>query len=244
MHAPDTVSALTAALEDAWGPLSNLGRAWARVMPSVVLIPAFGLRALARPMRAAVAFWLCLALLPLMGDAESPSHEAWPIVLAREVMRGMPIAISAALTLWGAMMAGGVVDALRASSHRVAHPILPGQPTLFGVLFGTLATVIFLRAGGAAHVVHALGAPVVEASTWLRVARELALGIELAVAVAAPTIVAAVVIEVGLALVARAASPAQVLALVAPLRTVAVLGAAAIALQAMVAAVTDVVSSF
>jgi type III secretory pathway component EscT len=58
-------------------------------------------------------------------------------------------------------------------------------------------------------------------------------GIEIAVAVAAPIAVVAIVVEVGLALIARAANPAYLLPVFAPLKAVLVLGATLLLLDRM-----------
>jgi type III secretory pathway component EscT len=62
----------------------------------------------------------------------------------------------------------------------------------------------------------------------------LARGIEVAVAIAAPIVVVSVVVEVGSALVARAAAPAFVQPLLAPLRSVAILAVLAVVFERVV----------
>ena len=107
--------------------------------------------------------------------------------------------------------------------------------TLFGVPLALLASMFFLSTGGPARVVEALGRPAAPMSMALaRVAFDLASGIEIAVAVAAPVLAASVVVEVSAAFIARAASPAQIHSLLAPLRSFAILAVAAFTLDRMV----------
>ena len=65
----------------------------------------------------------------------------------------------------------------------------------------------------------------------LSAAHTLTAGIGLAIAIGAPLLAAAVVLEIAFALVARAASPAQVQALLAPIRALALLAIVAVVLE-------------
>ena len=124
-------------------------------------------------------------------------------------------------------MAGGVADALRGSREAAPLPVVEGGATPLGVLLSLLASAIFLATGGPSRVALALVERPVAGGALLAAADDLVAGIGLAVALGGPLLAAAVVIEIGAALVARAASPAQVHALLAPLRalgTLAVLG--------------------
>ena len=99
-----------------------------------------------------------------------------------------------------------------------------------------LASAIFLSSGGPARVLSALAAqPNAEQlhAPLLRAAADIASGIELALAVAAPVLAASIVIEIGSALIAKAAAPAQMHALLAPLRSIAILAVAALCFERM-----------
>src|SRR6185437_42414 len=105
-----------------------------------------------------------------------------------------------------------------------ASPVVEGAATPLGVPLSMLASAIFLATGGPARVVEALASrpppdhPLVAAVT-------------LAVALGGPLLVAAVVVEVAGALVARAAAPAQVHLLVAPLRALGTLAVTGVVLE-------------
>jgi type III secretory pathway component EscT len=101
-----------------------------------------------------------------------------------------------------------------------------------------LACAIFLGTGGPSRVVAALATRAIGAHPLLAAANDIVGGIGLAVALGGPLLAAAVVVEIAAALVARAASPAQIHALLAPLRALGVLGVMAIVLERMAAAMT------
>ncbi len=77
----------------------------------------------------------------------------------------------------------------------------------------------------------ALAQQPVGAHPLLAAADDLVTGIALAVALGGPLLAAAVVIEIAAALIARAASPAQVHALLAPLRALGTLAVMAVVLE-------------
>ncbi len=179
-----------------------------------------------RGLRVAVALVLGAVVAPQVRGLGS---EAVPVALLAEVARGVPVALAAAIPLWAATMAGGVVDALRGAQEGPAAPTVEGRATPLGVLFALAAATVFLSTGGPAAVARALAAAPRDLATPLAgAAYALTSGISLAVAVAAPLAAASIVVEVTFALVARAASPAQVHALLAPIRSVALLAIVAL----------------
>ena len=216
--------------------LAAYGLAWARVLPTVVLVPAFGLRALPTAARGTLGLALAAAIFPALApnalDA-SIMGSAWPMQLLVEMARGLPVAIAAAVPLWGATMIGGVVDSLRGAQGAVNAPVVESGATPLGVPLLLLASALFLAGGGPARVVTALaelgakptGHPVLGASM------DLVAGLETAIALAAPLLVASLVIEVAGALIARAAAPSQLHATLAPLRALAVLAVLALTIQ-------------
>ena len=213
--------------------LTRLGLAWARVAPSVALVPAFGLRAFPAPARATLGLALAAVVAPGLPGL-GPTRPAWPLAFALEVARGLPVAVSASVALWAATMAGGVVDDLRGARESAALPNVESGATPLGALMALLAALIFLEGGGPARVVAALGRPDLGFSQPLfGAAANLVGGIELALAVATPLLVASLVIEVASALVARAASPAFIQPLLAPLRSLGLLAVSALVLERM-----------
>ncbi len=207
--------------------LAALGLAWARVLPIVTIVPAFGLKALPATARGVMALTLAVAIAPGISIAEG----AHAVRLLEEVTRGVGIAVAAAVPLWAATMTGGVIDSLRASSDQVSAPTVEGRATPLGVPLSILASAIFLATGGASRVIAAVARPEIAASPVVNAAHDLIAGIVLAVALGGPVLAASIVIEIGAALVARAASPAQIHLLLAPLRAFAVLVVLAIGID-------------
>jgi type III secretory pathway component EscT len=210
--------------------LGALGLAWARVTPTVVLVPAFGLRALPAPARAILGLAFAASIVPALAPV-AHADAPWALLALTELVRGLPVAIAAAVPLWAATMAGGVIDALRASQYTASAPAVSGEATPFGVPLGILASALFLGTGGPARIVAALATRPFPTDAVRAAAADLVAGIALAVSLGGPLLGAAVILEIALALVARAASPAQVQALVAPLRSLGILVVTAIVLE-------------
>lgn len=207
-------------------------RAWARLTPLVVLVPAFGLRAAPAPMRAALAFSLAVAVAP----AVQPTAPAapFPVALAAEFLRGVPVAVVSATTLWIASMAGGLMDNLRSSQETLGLPNVEASSTPLGALLSMLVAIAFLQGGGAAQAALAVArSEPVTRQALVSLANALAGGVAVAAAVAAPVLAVALVVEVASALLARAATPAFIQPTLAPLRTLAILGVAALLLDRM-----------
>lgn len=221
--------------------LGALGLSWARAMPAVTLVPAFGLRALPAPGRGVMALAFAALIFPALGPVARDASEPWPWLALVEVARGLPVALAAAVPLWAATMAGGVADALRGSQETPSVPTVEGRATPLGVPLSLLASTIFLATGGPARVVKALALHPVGAHPLLAAADDLVGGITLAVALGGPLLAAAVVIEVAAALVARAAAPAQVHALLAPLRALGTLAVMAMVLERLATALARAV---
>ncbi len=211
--------------------LGALGLAWARATPAVTLVPAFGLRAMPAGARAVLALAMGACVLPALAPIARASALPWAVLALGEVVRGVPIALAAAIPLWAATMAGGVVDTLRGAQDGAPSPAVEGKPTTLGVPFSLLASAIFLGTGGPARVVAALATRGLPAHPLLLASHDIVAGITLAVAVAGPLVAAGLVLEIAAALVARAASPAQVHALLAPLRAVGILAVVGIVLD-------------
>lgn len=203
--------------------------AWARLLPTVVLVPAFGARFLPAPARAVLGLSLAFTLAPTL-TAHS-SSEFLAVSLLTEMLRGLPLAISVSALMWAAMMAGGLMDDLRGASQPSEGPFM-GASTPLGTLLGLFAAIGFLKLGGASRVVEALSESA-QAHTVLGAVSDLVASIEIALALSAPVLAALIVWEAAGALVARSAAPAHIQSLLAPLRSLAVLGALAISADAL-----------
>jgi len=240
---PSVVGTVADAFARSGVDLGALGLAWARAMPAVTLVPAFGLRALPAPARGVMALAFAACIFPALAPVAATSSQPWFVQALVEVARGLPIAIAAAVPLWAATMAGGVADALRGSQETPSVPTVEGKATPLGVPLSLLASAIFLATGGPARVVKALALHPVGAHPLLAAANDLVGGIALAVALGGPLLAAGVVIEIAAALVARAAAPAQVHALLAPLRALGTLAVMAVVLERVATALARAVES-
>jgi len=238
---PSIISSVTNALAAGGVDLAALGVAWARAMPMVTLVPAFGLRALPPPARMLMALAFAGCIFPAM-----PVHETlsmpWALTLLVEVGRGLPLAVATAVPLWAATMTGGVVDTLRGSQATMSAPTVEGEATPLGIPMSLLACGMFLGTGGPARIVLALAmAP--SAHPLMDVAQSIADGVALSVGLAAPLVAASIIVEIATSLIARAASPAQVHLLLAPLRAIGILATLAIVLERMATMLTAMVTT-
>jgi type III secretory pathway component EscT len=224
------LQALVQLFESSGLDLAAWALAFARVLPVLVIVPAFGLRALSVPLRVAAALVLSAVIVPAIRPGGS-SVLPWPPLLLLELGRGTLVAIAAAVPLWSATMAGGIVDALRGAQEQIEAPTVEGRPSPLGALFALLAATIFLATGGPARLVGILVSPPSLDSGVARAAANLAAGIGVATAVAAPLIAASLILELAGALVARAASPAHLSGVLAPVRSLALLALTAIFLD-------------
>jgi flagellar biosynthesis protein FliR len=231
---PSALQAVARSLEDSGIDLAALGLAWARAMPAVAIVPAFGMRAVPAPARIVMALAFAASILPALAPHAVDDRWPWTLQVLFETVRGLPVAIAAAVPLWAATIAGGVADALRGSQEMVTAPT-EGRATPLGVPLSLLACAIFTSTGGPARVAAALAVPTSAPSPLLAASSDIVQGIGLAVALGAPLLAASVVVELTGALVARAASPAQVHALLAPLRALGTLAVMALVLERMAA---------
>jgi type III secretory pathway component EscT len=241
--APSLVALVEQALRVQGVDLARLGMAWARATPAVTLVPAFGLKALPTAARGVLALALAAAIFPALppGPSVGEGGNLW-LALLGQVAIGVPVAIAAAVPLWAATMAGGVADTLRGSSDTGQAPTVEGTPSPLGIVFSLLACSMFFATGGPAHIAAALVAPPFEPSPVLRAVQDLTEGISVAVALGAPLLAASVIIEVAGALIARAATPAQLHLLLAPVRALTLLGVLALVFVKLSEALAAVVA--
>src|SRR5438270_3342754 len=126
-------------------------------MPAVTIVPAFGLRALPAAARGILGLALAAAIYPavvpvVIAERSTP----WFLLALEQIVLGLPVALAAAIPLWAATMAGGLVDVLRGSPDGPGLATVEGKPSSFGVLLSLLASVVFLTTGGASRAAGAL----------------------------------------------------------------------------------------
>jgi len=213
--------------------------AWARVTPALTLLPAFGLKALPAQTRAALGLALAVSIAPSV----QPLQLAAPfgVALLLEAARGLPVALAASGALWAAGMAGGLTDNLRGARETQSLPVVDDETSPLGALLSLLVALIFLEGGGASRVAAALSSqPTVSHGVLWQVALGLTHAIELALAVAAPVVAVSIVLELANALISRAATPAHVVALLAPLRSILILVCFALLFERMASLLASV----
>lgn len=233
---------LVGALSELWGAdFRAWALAWARVLPVLILVPAFGLSAVALPIRALLGATLAVSIAPGLSHVAADGAPLW-VAFGREVLVGLPIALATSSLLWAAVMAGGLADHLRGGSESTELPVFEEALPPLSTLFGLLAAVAFLETGGAERLVLALSEPSSRV-TFAAAAEKLARAVSLAVAIAAPLLAGSVLIELAGALVARAAAPAYVAPLLAPLRSLALLFLCWLALDRLVELVAILAAS-
>jgi type III secretory pathway component EscT len=212
--------------------------AWARLTPTLFIVPAFGLGLIPASLRAAMALSLAVAIAPALGPAAVVPGVPWPALVASEMLRGLPIALSAAISLWVAATAGGVLDvAGRATRFSSIEGPLGRRATPLATLFGLGAAIVFLEHGAAARLLSRLTheAPFAVGSL-AQVAADLAAGIGLGASIGAPLLVAALGLDVATGIVIRERSSLSLEGVFSSLRTIAVLVATAALLDRMLEA--------
>jgi type III secretory pathway component EscT len=223
------IAAVLAELARAGIDPTSWARAWARLIPSLVLIPALGLPALPIPLRLAFALMLGASVAP---GLLPPADASLPLLatLASELARGVPVALSVAICVWGASMAGNLIDELRGASALGRSPFATGEPASpFGVLLSLAAALAFLELGGPARLTEALASarPLGE-QDLAGVARALAYGVRFAVVLAGPLLALVPFVELFHALVARTTHPIALGVVMLPLKAITLLVAAAL----------------
>ncbi len=216
--------------------LAALGLAWARVVPTMTIVPAFGLRAMPVPARAILGLALAAGIYPALAPVVATETSIpWTLLAIEQMVIGLPVALAAAIPLWAATMAGGLVDTLRGAPQGSPFATTEGRASSFGVLLSLFASAAFLATGGAARTAGALATYALPETPLMRAAHDIVAGVGLAVAIGGPVLAAAVVLEVTFALVARASSPAQVHGLLAPIRALGVLAMVAVVFERLAA---------
>lgn len=185
-----------------------------RTLPLVLLVPAFGLRAAPLPFKLAIALVLGLTVAPvwLQGPVAS---EPWLVLILRELVSGLPLALGAAALLWAASMAGDLVSDSYRDVGAVSFDAVPGANSSLGVLLSLLCAIGFLEVGAPVRLLRALAHSTGSAwatsfgskQWWLQVVEQVLGAIDLALAIAAPLLAVSFATHIAFALMARASVP-------------------------------------
>jgi type III secretory pathway component EscT len=200
-----------------------------------IAVPIVGARGLPLSVRMGLALGLAFAgprpVVLAEGQAILP-------VLLRQLVVGGLAALGAARVMWAALLVGGIAERLGPSGSLSRSD--EGDSAPFETLFGLTSMVVFFAGGGPVRLAGAfarLGSLEHGASELASSVLDAALSaVTIAVTVAAPLIVAAVLVELVLALVARAAWPLAIDGLLAPLRALVLLLALALCFEGMIEA--------
>lgn len=229
----EPIAALLRALQDRGVTLEPWALAWGRVLPLLLIVPAFGARWLPAPARVVLALAMAVSLIPAMSNAPGYTGQAFGVAFVMALLQGLPLALSTAALLWAAMMAGGLMDELRGGTQQTAT-VFSDAPTPLATLIGLFAGLSFLQLGGAARAVEALARPAsADGVMLLRAVSDLVQAVGIALSLAAPMLAAVIVWEVTAALITRAASPAHMQPAFAPLRSLVVLAVLALSLDTL-----------
>jgi type III secretory pathway component EscT len=210
---------------------------WARLVPSLILIPAFGLEAFPVLLRFAYAFVLAAVIAPTLPPV-SPGSGPWLTMLALEAARGVPVALAVAGAIWSAGMAGNLIDELRRG--RGPRVLLADDTPLspLGTVLSLLSVIAFFQLGGPARLADALAAaPPIGQQDLRSVALTLARSVQFAVLLCGPLLALVPFLQLARALIARSARPIAPGTLLQPLEALAVLALLALLLDRFATAI-------
>jgi type III secretory pathway component EscT len=218
--------------------LSGWGLAWARVLPTVLVVPVFGLGILPIALRFALGFVLAASIAPFVHLPVVSSRTPWLVLVLEEFFRGLPVAAAASVSLWAATVAGGLVDHVTRASRAKggSFGITGGSP--FATLLFLLASVSFLELGGAERVSVRLATAETGVGPLTRAVQDLAAGIELGVGIGAPMLLVALVLDLTSLVASRELWTNRAETTLAPLRSLVLFVATAALLDRMADAVT------
>jgi flagellar biosynthetic protein FliR len=195
---------------------------FARLGAAVMLLPGLGEQEIPPTIRLALGLALLALLLPVLGPALPPAPElgAHAVrLVAQEVVVGLWLGGLARLLTVGMSMAGQAIATLVGLQGMLVNdPQLGAQGTALGRAFGLLSAVLVLSSGLYAIALRALaesyalfpaGAAFPADVAAESIAAAGAAALELALRLAAPFVIAAVVLNVGLGLLARLAPQVQ-----------------------------------
>jgi flagellar biosynthesis protein FliR len=197
-----------------------LGVGAARTVPIALLIPAFGGINVPPQVRMGLGLALSVVCLPQIVTS-MPSQGGtifWMVLLTREILVGFTVGLVGSSVFRAAEGAGRLVDTLRgANMAEVISPVTEGRSSPLGDILLLLTTVIFLELGGIGHVVNAMArsyeaVPLDLGTTPASIAAAARLMVitsakllEATVALAAPAIVAMLMADLVLGMIARMA---------------------------------------
>ncbi len=232
--------------------LVAVGLGAARTLPITWQLPVFGGPSLPAPVRVGFGLALSLLCVPRIIDAVpfGASPVLWILLLAREVAVGLTIGFLGSCLFRAVEAAGRLTDTLRgAQMSEVISPLSEGRSSPLGEIGLLLTVVIFLELGGLGHLATAIGrsydavpvAAAVVPGKLGALVQLVAVGcaqiMESALGLAAPAIVALLLADLVLGAVARMAPQVPVYFVGMPLKALAGVGVALVALGSLESAI-------
>jgi len=235
----------------------------ARALPVVWMVAPLGGPRLPAAVRVGFALLLALVASPVLVVAAGADRLAdvsalrFVLMIAREVVVGLCLALVASAVFRAAEIAGRLGDSLRgANVAEILVPTAEERASPLGVLYVLLATLVFLQIGGVPRVVEALlgsyealpiagGLGEVSARRAAFVVAIVAAKLVGAgVALAAPVIVALWLTDLALGLIARAAPSVPVYFVGLPLKGLLAIGIVLLGLGALESAIASNLASW
>ncbi len=210
------------ALQDLTGTspvdLARLLQASLRALPSVLLIPAFGLAALPLLARAFFALTLAACVTPLLAAGlPAPSDSGLASALG-DLAAGAAVAAGCASAIWIAAMTGNVLDAARGPSAPRSFASVGTEASPLGALLGLAGCLAFIYLGGPARLAAALASTANPTLSSLRsLVATFAHALDAAILLAAPLLILRLVAELVRGMTARVAGVASVELVLRPL---------------------------
>ncbi|SFK79703.1 flagellar biosynthetic protein FliR [Falsiroseomonas stagni] len=225
---------------------------FARLGAAVMLLPGLGEAEVPAPLRLGLGLALVALLLPVLAPGLPPMPDDladMTRLLVTEIVIGLWIGTLARILVLAFAMAGQAVATLIGLSSLFAFDASLGMGgTALGRAFALMAAVLVLSTGlyqvplaalAESYAVMPAGAPFPTGSAALAVARMGADSLDLALRIAAPFVVGAVLLNVALGLLARLAPQVQTFFIAVPGQILAGLGLLALLAPPMIATLLE-----
>lgn len=229
---------------------------FARVLPVVMLVPAFGGRLVPGPVKIGVAAVFVIVLFPAVAQPTTPIavNIAFIVLLLKEVLVGLVIGFLVSLAFSAIESAGAVIDTARGATLVTALiPELGTRDSVVADLKFQLAIILFFAFGGHTLAISALvetfssfpidrfpSTPGLGALADVAIRASASLFVT-AFALAAPVWGAALVADVLLGLLSRVAPQMNAFALGMPLKALLGVAALLLALSLMVPRLVELI---
>lgn len=208
--------------------VAQLGILIARPATLVAAAPAFGGHFAPAPVRIGLSLLLAVLMAPLVPPMAFTSTIGLGVLVAREMAIGLIMAMAVRAVIAGAELGGHLAgNQLMLSYGSVIDPQGGVRNNLVATLYGNLTLLTFLAINGhhamlralmQSYVVLPIGSGGVAPSLASSVTQLLGIVFVLGLRLAAPIIVVMLVLEVGMALMARVAPSLNLMAVAPPVR--------------------------